>query len=200
MFVLGTILLVRIVGSFNNTVKLLGQALQVIAPFLVGAFIAFILYPLVRFFYRNLFKNTLHMKSDKLSKWLSILVTYVIAIGVIAILMVFILPQLYTSITDIVDRLPVWYNNLTTMVDNFENRLLGWKWFFLITGLISCAVFVLLPLFLFSSVDIYAPVLFYYCCYCCCCVVYCCYLVIYRLLVTAAILYIYMCYKDILIY
>ena len=31
MFVLGTILLVRIVGSFNNTVKLLGQALQVIA-------------------------------------------------------------------------------------------------------------------------------------------------------------------------
>lgn len=122
MFVLGTILLVRIVGSFNNTVKLLGQALQVIAPFLVGAFIAFILYPLVRFFYRNLFKNTLHMKSNKLSKWLSILVTYVIAIGVIAILMVFILPQLYTSITDIVDRLPVWYNNLTTMVDNFENR------------------------------------------------------------------------------
>ena len=122
MFVLGTILLVRIVGSFNNTVKLLGQALQVIAPFLVGAFIAFILYPLVRFFYRNLFKNTLHMKSGKLSKWLSILVTYVIAIGVIAILMVFILPQLYTSITDIVDRLPVWYNNLTTMVDNFENR------------------------------------------------------------------------------
>lgn len=122
MFVLGTILLVRIVGSFNNTVKLLGQALQVIAPFLVGAFIAFILYPLVRFFYRNLFKNTLHMKSDKLSKWLSILVTYVIAIGVIAILMVFILPQLYTSITDIVDKLPVWYNNLTTMVDNFENR------------------------------------------------------------------------------
>ena len=122
MFVLGTILLVRIVGSFNNTVNLLGQALQVIAPILVGAFIAFILYPLVRFFYRNLFKNTLHMKSDKLSKWLSILVTYVIAIGVIAILMVFILPQLYTSITDIVDRLPVWYNNLTTMVDNFENR------------------------------------------------------------------------------
>ena len=122
MFVLGTILLVRIVGSFNNTVNLLGQALQVIAPFLVGAFIAFILYPLVRFFYRNLFKNTLHMKSDKLSKWLSILVTYVIAIGVIAILMVFILPQLYTSITDIVDRLPVWYNNLTTIVDNFENR------------------------------------------------------------------------------
>ena len=54
MFVLGTILLVRIVGSFNNTVKLLGQALQVIAPFLVGAYIAFILYTLVRLFYRNL--------------------------------------------------------------------------------------------------------------------------------------------------
>lgn len=121
-FVLGTILLVRIVGSFNNTVKLLGQALQVLSPFLVGAFIAFILYPLVRFFYRQIFKDKCHMKSDKLAKWLSILISYIIAIGIIAILMVFILPQLYTSITDIVDKLPVWYNNVTTFIESFENN------------------------------------------------------------------------------
>lgn len=121
-FVLGSILLVRIVGSFNNTVKLLGQAIEVIAPFLGGAFIAFILYPLVRFFYRRLFKEKCHMKSDRLAKWLSILVTYVIAIGIIAVLLVFILPQLYTSITDILDKLPVWYNNVTIFIADFENN------------------------------------------------------------------------------
>lgn len=121
-FVLGSILLVRIVGSFNNTVKLLGQAIEVIAPFLVGAFIAFILYPLVRFFYRRLFKEKCHIKSDRLAKWLSILVTYVIAIGIIAVLLVFILPQLYTSITDILDKLPVWYNNVTIFIADFENN------------------------------------------------------------------------------
>ena len=121
-FVLGSILLVRIVGSFNNTVKLLGQAIEVIAPFLVGAFIAFILYPLVRFFYRRLFKEKCHMKSDRLAKWLSILVTYAIAIGIIAVLLVFILPQLYTSITDILDKLPVWYNNVTIFIADFEKN------------------------------------------------------------------------------
>ena len=121
-FVLGTILLVRIVGSFNNTVNLVGQGIQVIAPFLVGAFIAFVLYPLVSFFYRRLFKEVCHIKSDKLAKWLSILMTYVIAIGAVSILMVFILPQLYTSMTDIVEKLPVWYNNLTVFIDNFENN------------------------------------------------------------------------------
>ena len=121
-FVLGSILLVRIVGSFNNTVKLLGQAIDVIAPFLVGAFIAFILYPLVRFFYRRLFKEKCHMKSDRLAKWLSILVTYAIAIGIIAVLLVFILPQLYTSITDILDKLPVWYNNVTIFITDFEKN------------------------------------------------------------------------------
>ena len=121
-FVLGSILLVRIVGSFNNTVKLLGQAIEVIAPFLVGAFIAFILYPLVRFFYRRLFKEKCHMKSDRLAKWLSILVTYAIAIGIIAVLLVFILPQLYTSITDILDKLPVWYNNVTIFITDFEKN------------------------------------------------------------------------------
>lgn len=120
--VLGSILLVRIVGSFNNTVKLLGQAIEVIAPFLGGAFIAFILYPLVRFFYRRLFKEKLHMKSDRLAKWLSILVTYAIAIGIIAVLLVFILPQLYTSITDILDKLPVWYNNVTIFIADFEKN------------------------------------------------------------------------------
>ncbi len=121
-FVLGSILLVRIVGSFNNTVKLLGQAIEVIAPFLVGAFIAFILYPLVRFFYRRLFKEKCHMKSDRLAKWLSILVTYAIAIGIISVLLVFILPQLYTSITDILDKLPVWYNNVTIFIADFEKN------------------------------------------------------------------------------
>ena len=62
------------------------------------------------------------MKSDRLAKWLSILATYAIAIGIIAVLLVFILPQLYTSITDILDKLPVWYNNVTIFIADFEKN------------------------------------------------------------------------------
>ena len=85
-------------------------------------FIAFILYPLVRFFLQTFVQGKCHLKSDKLSKYLSILITYIIAIGIITILMVFIIPQLYTSITDIVDKLPVWYNNITDLVNSFEDK------------------------------------------------------------------------------
>lgn len=122
LFVLGSILIFKIIGGFDNTMKIIGQAMGVLSPFLIGAFIAFILYPLVRFFYRQFFKEVCHMKSDKLAKWLSILLTYIIAIGIVTILMVFIVPQLYTSITDIIDTLPVWYNNLTNFLNTFENN------------------------------------------------------------------------------
>ena len=122
LFVLGAILIFKLIGGFNNTLNIIKYIFNVISPFVIGAFIAFILYPLVRFFYRHLFKEKCHLKSDKLSKYLSILITYIIAIGIITILMVFIIPQLYTSITDIVDKLPVWYNNITGLVNSFEDK------------------------------------------------------------------------------
>ena len=122
LFVLGAILIFKLIGGFNNTLNIIKYIFNVISPFVIGAFIAFILYPLVRFFYRHLFKEKCHLKSDKLSKYLSILITYIIAIGIITILMVFIIPQLYTSITDIVDKLPVWYNNITDLVNSFEDK------------------------------------------------------------------------------
>ena len=62
------------------------------------------------------------MKSDRLAKWQSILVTYAIAIGIIAVLLVFILPQLYTRITDILDKLPVWYNNVTIFITDLQTQ------------------------------------------------------------------------------
>lgn len=94
LFVLGAILIFKLIGGFNNTLNIIKYIFNVISPFVIGAFIAFILYPLVRFFYRHLFKEKCHLKSDKLSKYLSILITYIIAIGIITILMVFIIPPI----------------------------------------------------------------------------------------------------------
>ena len=108
LFVVGTILIYKFIGTFDQTMHLIGAILNLISPFIVGAFIAFILFPLVKLLFRKFFKGALNMKSDKAAKYLSITTAYIIAIGAITILLVFVIPQIYESITEITEQLPVW--------------------------------------------------------------------------------------------
>ena len=101
LFVVGTILIYKFIGTFNQTMHFIGSILNLISPFIAGAFIAFILFPLVKLLFRKLFKGVLNMKSDKAAKYLSITTAYIIAIGAITILLVFVIPQIYESITEI---------------------------------------------------------------------------------------------------
>lgn len=126
MFVLGSILIFKFVGNFNSTADVLGYLIGLLSPFIVGAFIAFILYPLVRFLYRKVFTGWLKMKSGRAAKWLSILFAYLFAIGVIAILMVFIIPQIYASITEITEQFPNWYNSSLSFIQDFEKKHADW--------------------------------------------------------------------------
>ena len=90
LFVVGTILIYKFIGTFNQTMHFIGSILNLISPFIVGAFIAFILFPLVKLLFRKLFKGVLNMKSDKAAKYLSITTAYIIAIGAITILLEFV--------------------------------------------------------------------------------------------------------------
>ncbi len=125
-FVLGSLLIYIFVGNFTRTLSLAGYLLSLLSPFFVGAFIAFILYPLVRLFYRRLFIGALHMKSKRGAKWLSILCSYLLAIGAIAVLLVFIIPQIYQSILEITEKLPSWYNSALAFINEFESRHAEW--------------------------------------------------------------------------
>lgn len=124
MFVVGTILIYIFVGHFDVTLKLLGKFINLISPFITGAFISFILYPLVHTLYHNIFIGKFHLKA-KAAKILSILTAYVIAIGAITILLVFIIPQVYESISDITELLPMWYNNALNFIMAFESEHSG---------------------------------------------------------------------------
>lgn len=126
LFVLGAILIFKFAGNFNSTLSFLGYVIRLISPFIVGAFIAFILYPLVRFLYHKVFTRWLKMKSHKAAKWLSILFAYLFAIGIIAILLVFIVPQIYESVSEITDQLPNWYNSSLDFIQRFEQNHSNW--------------------------------------------------------------------------
>ena len=120
LFVFGTTLIFMLIGNFGQTLSLLGDILNLISPFLVGVFIAFILYPLVKFLYYKVFTGLFKIKSEKLAKWLSIILAYLCAAGVIAILCVFVIPQIYDSISEITVQIPIWYENVVLFVKDFE--------------------------------------------------------------------------------
>lgn len=121
LFVLGSILIYIFIGHFGVTLRLIHQMTVLISPFITGAFIAFILYPLVHVLYKRVFTERFHL-GIKCSKFLSILCAYLLAIGVVAVLLIFIIPQLYSSISELTALLPVWYNNALQFISDFENK------------------------------------------------------------------------------
>ena len=102
LFVLGTILIYNFIGNFHSTIVGIKYVIGILSPFIVGGFIAFILFPLVSILYRKVFTGLFHMKSEKGAKYLSILVTYIIAIGLVALLLGVVIPQIASSIAEIV--------------------------------------------------------------------------------------------------
>jgi predicted PurR-regulated permease PerM len=118
-FVLGAILIYIFIGHFNVTLRLIGQIAHLLSPFITGAFIAFVLYPLVHLLYRDVFTKRFKM-AVRPAKMLSILVSYLLAIGIITVLLVFIIPQIYESLSDLTQLLPVWYNNAVAFLEQFE--------------------------------------------------------------------------------
>ena len=95
LFVLGAILIYKFIGNWPATVKSLGNIFHILSPFLIGAMIALVLYPFIKILYNRFFMGVCHIKSKKAAKMLSILVAYLIAVGAFAVLIGFVVPQIY---------------------------------------------------------------------------------------------------------
>ena len=122
LFVLGAILIYKFIGNWPATVKSLGNIFHILSPFLIGAMIALVLYPFIKILYNRFFMGVCHIKSKKAAKMLSILIAYLIAVGAFAVLIGFVVPQIYKSITEIANQAPVWYENIRNWFTEFEDK------------------------------------------------------------------------------
>lgn len=122
LFVLGAILIYKFIGNWPATVKSLGNIFHILSPFLIGGMIALVLYPFIKALYNRFFMGVCHIKSKKAAKILSILVAYLIAVGAFAVLIGFVVPQIYKSITEIANQAPVWYENIRNWFTEFEDK------------------------------------------------------------------------------
>lgn len=97
---------IRAIFNWAETSSFLSQLTGKLSPFLIGAFMAYVLNPLVKSIDEKLFYKRLHIKSKKIRGFSSILLTYIIVLGLVILFFLFIIPQLASSIYDLILALP----------------------------------------------------------------------------------------------
>lgn len=119
---IGTVLIYSII-NWTKTRATISQVINILTPFIVGFFIAYILNPVVRMldslFDKKVFKNKL---KPGLRHGLAILSSYIIALSLIIIILTYIVPQFLTSIQDLTQHVPDMYNVAYDYLNNFQEK------------------------------------------------------------------------------
>ena len=109
-FLLGLALIV-VYMCFNNftaVTGVIGNFLNILAPFFVGIFIAYILYMPCRKF-ETFYRRTKLKLLKKRARTFSIITVYLIILAIIVILVSFIFPVVWDSVTDFVSNIQSYY-------------------------------------------------------------------------------------------
>lgn len=95
-------------ASFQNYT---GKIFDFMRPFIYGFGLAYILNPVLKFIEQRLRALPDGFLSDKLRRMLAILLTYLLAAGIIAVFVMIMLPQLISSITGLINRMFAFVNS-----------------------------------------------------------------------------------------
>ncbi|MEE1312491.1 MAG: AI-2E family transporter [Lachnospiraceae bacterium] len=121
VIVIGCIIF-RIVFDLAVTLDIIKRFIGVMSPFLVGLLIAYMMNPFINLFYNSLFKKKLHVKRKKFFKILSIVLSYMIVLGILGICLTFVIPQVINSIAELTTSIPDIYNSIMDKVNNLTKR------------------------------------------------------------------------------
>ena len=118
-FVLGVAIIIvyKTLDNFGNITNSIGEFFSIISPFLVGVFIAYLLYVPCKKIEDALRKVKLRIIS-KSARGLSILCVYLISLLLIIVLINVILPVVFESVSDFINNIQGYYD---TAINNFNN-------------------------------------------------------------------------------
>ena len=116
------LLIFRFTNNWQSTKGQIGQILSVFSPFLLAFLIAYFINPMVKHIDNFLFQRTLKHKFERGHLLLSMILAYVIAIGAIILVFIFIVPQIITSISQLIRISPTLYQNALDMLYSLDER------------------------------------------------------------------------------
>ena len=113
-----TLIIVAVI-NLGTTIDIIGRFLAIIAPFIFGFFFAYLIRPIVVTLEKPL-KKIKKGKGEKIKRVISIVVSYLIVIGALTIIIVYMFPQMKNSVKDIGNSLKNGYNYVTNHLDEMN--------------------------------------------------------------------------------
>ncbi len=111
-----------IICNWSQTMIVLEKAISILSPFILGFFFAYLIYPLVKIIANGL-NRIKKGKGMKIKKILSVLFTYIIIIGILTIIIIYIFPQLRDSGKDIVNTIKNGYQYMITHEEEINAQI-----------------------------------------------------------------------------
>lgn len=112
----------RLTGNWKHTRHQIGNLLSVFSPFLIAFLIAYFINPMVKHIDNFLFRKTLKDRFRRGHLLLSMILAYIIMIGGIILIFIFIVPQIISSISQLVRISPVLYQNALSTLETLDDR------------------------------------------------------------------------------
>lgn len=113
-----TLIIVAVI-NLGTTIDIIGRFLAIIAPFIFGFFFAYLIRPIVATLEKPM-KKIKKGKGEKIKRVISIVVSYLIVIGALTIIIVYIFPQMKNSVKDIGNSVKNGYNYVTNHLDEMN--------------------------------------------------------------------------------
>lgn len=115
-------LIIRAVFFWSSTSKVINNLFSTFSPFLIGILIAFLINPLVNWIRNTLLMKWLHIKNRGLNKLLAIFISYFIVISAITLGLIYIIPEIISSLNQLLDKMPVWATAVIDFINGLANR------------------------------------------------------------------------------
>lgn len=99
---------IKLIDNYDVWFKGIGDLYAIVAPFIYALIIAYILNPIMK-----LFEKKFHLKRN-----ISVLCTYVLIIGVLSILGIYLMPKIVNNIVDFIRNIPYFADEAQKWVNN----------------------------------------------------------------------------------
>ena len=115
---------VRAIVMMKDTRAFFGGLIRAVSPFLIALLIAYLLKPAVVKM-NQLLKKVFRKLPDKPAMVLSILIVYILALGVIILVLVYVLPEAVRNLGEIINYVPRGYAQLLDLIERLQERFPG---------------------------------------------------------------------------
>ena len=106
-----------LVSHIGSTVRFMANMFRVLTPFWIGILAAYFINPLSKMLIGKIDRYIAKGRAKKLTKFISVVISYVVILGFIIVAFVFVVPEVIQSIRELMRKVPAMYATLMRGID-----------------------------------------------------------------------------------